>query len=153
MILGILGSLIAGGGTGLLGTAIQRYADHRDKKLDAEHDVAVRKLQIEMADKEWAGKLEVADSEALKAAITSEPKLYGITWLDALRGLVRPGLTIYLCALTTMIYIKATSVLNVEYLTVINAYELVMQIINTILYLTTTCVLFWFGSRNKNKPK
>lgn len=153
MILGILGSILSGGATGLLGTAIQRYADHKNKKLDYEHQLAMEQIKIAIADKEWAGKVEVADSEAFKVSLTSEPKLYGIMWLDVVRGLVRPVLTIYLCALTTFIYFKAQNVLNVEYLTVQNAYDLVIQIINTILYLTTTCVLFWFGTRNRGKQK
>lgn len=151
MILGLLGSILSGGATGLLGTAIQRYADHKNKKMDYAHQEAMQRIQIEITDKEWAGKVEVADSEAFKESYKLEPKSFGIRWLDALRGLIRPLLTLYLCALTTFIYFKAQSVLNVEYLTAEKAHELILTIINTVLYLWTTVTLWWFGTRNKSK--
>ena len=153
MILGILGSIISGGATGLLGTAIQRYADHKNKKLDFEHQKEMAQIQIAIADKEWAGKVDVADSEAFKASLTSEPKLYGTKWLDNLRGSIRPLLTLYLCALTTVIYIKASKLLHADLIIPEMAYDVLVQIINTVLYLWTTVTLWWFGTRNKAKQK
>lgn len=165
MILSLLGSILSGGATGLLGTAIQRYADHKNKKLDIEIEKNKYEHQLALLKYESEAKVDIEDSKAFKESITSEPKRYseGVqysnnqSWLmvslDFLRGLIRPVLTIYLAILTTCIYIKAASVLNTEYLSVQNAYDLVTQIINTILYLTTTCVLFWFGTRNRSKQK
>lgn len=184
-MLEILGSLLTGGATGLLGTAIQRVFEFKTKKLEIEaeakrfeHEVALRRVDAEIMAQEWAartkvaeveaeGKIEVADSAAFAAALTSEPKLYSErvrelspaqSWLmvilDFTRGVIRPGLTLYLCAITTAIYIQSRMLLDGNTILPTMAYDLVDKIVQTILYLTTTCVLFWFGTRNKQKaPK
>jgi hypothetical protein len=70
--------------------------------------------------------------------------------VDALRGIVRPGLTVYLCAITTLIYSDAQLLLNkAQGMTATEALDLTKMVVGTVLYLTTTCVLWWFGTRNK----
>lgn len=181
---GILGSILSGGATGLLGVGIQKLFDFKTKKLELdaeqkkfEHEVALRRVDAEIMQQEWASrtkvaeveasaKVEVEDAKAFATALTSEPKMYseGTTrtpaqvWmliiLDFLRGIVRPGLTIYLCFITTVIYYQANKLLNTNLILPTMAYDLVNQIVQTVLYLTTTCVLFWFGARNHTKgPK
>ena len=74
--------------------------------------------------------------------------------LDLVRGLVRPGLTVYLCFVTTVVYLQARGLLVASPLTPEQAVGMVNQIIATVLYLTTTCVLWWFGTRSKQaSPK
>jgi len=104
--------------------------------------------------------------QRLAASYRMEPKQYSakvktgavtgfmLVLLDFLRGIIRPGLTVYLCAITTIIYLDAKSVLqNIQgVLSAADALNLVQTIVATILYLTTTCVLWWFGTRNKSKP-
>ncbi len=173
-----LTSILGGGITGLIGSVTQRVFEYKSKKLDIElqaakfaNEIALKKVDAELMAQEWAARTKVADIEAtaqvetedakaFSAALTSEPKLYhegGLTphqnWLmvilDFIRGFIRPGLTLYLCAITTVIYVKASKLLSGETILPGMAYDLVTQIINTILYLTSTCVLFWFGTRNK----
>lgn len=178
----LLGSILSGGVTGLFGVLIQRFFDYKSKKLDIEvekakfeHDLALRKADAEIMAQEWAsrtkvveieerGKVDVADANAFAVALTNEPKLYSEkailstsqSWLfvllDLFRGLVRPLLTVYLCTITTMIYIQAYRMLNTS-MSLEEAIGLLDKIIETILYLTTTCVLFWFGTRNKANAK
>jgi len=111
-----------------------------------------------------AGAEAVADANAFEASFKMEPVRWsdGIkptknqSWvlimLDAFRGVVRPGLTIYLCILATMIYNEAArhyGVLSQE-----QSFEIFKLCVGTILYLFTTCVLWWFGTRNKGQqPK
>jgi hypothetical protein len=177
-----IASILGGGITGLIGSVTQRIYEYKSKKLDIElqkekyaNELALRKADAEIMAQEWASRTKVAeieataqveteDSKAFAAALTSEPKVYheGVlsnkqNWLmiilDFARGIVRPGLTLYLCAITTVIYVKAARLLNGNTILPGMAYDLVTQIINTILYLTTSCVLFWFGARNKSKQK
>ncbi len=175
----ILGSILGGGATGLLGIIAQRWADYKNKQLDIEltktkfeHERDMRRADAEIMAQEWAartkvaeveaaGKEAVADSQAFAASFAMEPTRYsegvkptrGQGWvlvaLDAVRGAVRPVLTVYLCVLTTLVYVQARELLAGEDLTPDNAIELVRLVINTILYLTTTCVLWWFGTRNR----
>lgn len=189
MLLSILGtlftSIISGGATGILGVAIQRFFDLKNKTLDIrqesirlDHELKLKRVDLEIMDKEVAGRVRIAETEAEAskdvaessafAASFNEPIRYSsestITknqgWvfiiLDFIRGVVRPGLTVYLCVLSTLVYFQAASLLHEEgvRMDIIQAMDLIKMVVGTILYLTTTCVLWWFGTRNRQKaPK
>ena len=141
------------------------------------HDVALRKVDAEIMAQEWAartkvaeieteGKIEVEDAKAFAIAKENEDKNY-LEYLDKLtpaqdwlfvllefaKGAVTPGLTLYLCAITTIIYLKAAKLLNGDIILPGMAYDMVSQIINTVLYLTTTACMYAFGIRNREKRK
>jgi hypothetical protein len=120
-------------------------------------------------------KVDAADAEAFSKSFELEPKRYsegfeaptggkmagfmkGFGWmtmvlLDTARGIVRPGLTLYLCWIATKMYDQSRAALAIvgESETVLIA-TVHAQIVYTMLYLFTTCVLWWFGTRNKQKP-
>lgn len=178
----IFGSIFSGGATGIIGVVAQRFADYQNKKLDmaiekqrGEQELEKRKVDAEIMTQEWAGRTKVAeveaagheavaDAQAFAASFAMEPQRFseaskvteGQQWvlvaLDALRGSVRPLLTLYLCALTTMVYLQARALLAKEDLDAAAALDLEKLIVGQILYLTTTCVLWWFGTRNR-QPK
>lgn len=141
------------------------------------HEVALRKVDAEIMKEEWAArtkvadieataKIEVADSAAFAESLKTENKNY-LDYLDKLndkqdwffvilefiRGSIRPFLTVYLCGVTTLIYLKAARLLSADVILPGMAYDLLTQIINTVLYVTTTCVLWWFGTRNSEKKR
>ena len=158
----VLGSVFGGGVTGLLGVAIQRVADYKNKKLDIElektkfqHEVAIQTLIAN-------AKIEVADSEGFKESQKeraiyssqvkpSEKQGWVLITLDVIRGTIRPFLTIYLCALTTLIYFHAKRIISFDLMAPNDATALVNKIIEAVLYLTVSAVLWWFGTRNKGK--
>jgi hypothetical protein len=171
-ILSGIASVLGGGLTGLIGSVTQRVFEYKTKKLEIEankekylHEIEMRKADAAIMQQEWAAKTQVAqieataqvdteDAKAFNTALTSEPKKYyeGTNYtphqawlmivLDFIRGAIRPCLTLYLCAITTIMYYKAINQAPIQ------AGE---TIVNTILYLTTSAVLFWFGSRNSKK--
>lgn len=168
-------SILSGGMTGIFGVAVQRFADYKNKQLDAQvllqkqaHEIALREIDSKIMAQEWAGRTRVAEAEATGkeaaedakafAASFSEPSKFAVAtssaqnWLfvilDFIRGIVRPVLTVYLCILTTAIYVHAKGLLASD-MSHGEAYELVKLIVGTILYLFTTCLLWWFGVRNK----
>lgn len=153
-------------------------------KVNNQHALAMIEANGKLMDREWRGRAEVAktegdtardvaDAAAFAASYNTEPKsflesqkpvggkigktvylLMGIT--DMVRGLVRPGLTVYLCVLTTLIYLRAELLIDKHGMTMDSkdAFELVKYIIYSVLYLTTTVTLWWFGTRNKSEqPK
>lgn len=183
-MLAFLSSIFSGGLTGLLGVAFQRFFDFlkvkqeiQMKKMDQDHELSLRRQDAEIMREEWAARTKVAaveaagreaaaDAEAFGKSFAMEPARYseGVTLspaggmmlvvVDLLRGIVRPGITLYLCVITTIVYLDARAILAAYKLTlpVNEAVDLVKLIVSTILYLTTTCVLWWFGTRNKQKP-
>jgi hypothetical protein len=173
----VISSIFGGGATGLLGVILQRFADYKNKQLDmqlerqrAELEIAKRRVDAEIAAQEWAARTkvaqiegetaqEVAQSEAFKASLFQEPSRYsnpttltkGQQWilvcLDTLRGSIRPLLTLYLCILTTHIW------LQVRHLTatvdLASGLEIWKIVVGHVLYLSTVVTLWWFGTRNK----
>lgn len=145
------------------------------------HALALREVDIRLTDREWAGRVAVAreegearvqaaDAAAFGATLTAEPvrwaegagpdgRLGRAGWflmilLDVFRGVVRPGLTVFLCWITTRIYYQTQQLLETygASLTAADLVGIIRLVIATILYLTTTCVLWWFGTRNRQKP-
>ncbi len=184
MLLSIIGSIFAGGATGLLGVVFQRAFDwlherevSKQKKQDQEFELEKRKIDIQVTQAEWAGRtrvaeteagaaMDVAQSNAFAVSLLKEPERYsssdrlttGQNWilvlLDFLRGIVRPALTVYLCALTTYIWWQVRTLISTEDLDPAAVLDIWKMVVNTILYLTTTCILWWFGTRNKGQaPK
>lgn len=175
----IFGNIFSGGATGLIGMIAQRWADYKNKQLDLQLEkmkfdnaIALKEVDAKIMAQEWAARTEVAkveaagkeaveDAKAFAASYDLEPKRYsdsvkpsrGQAWLlvvlDFIRGSIRPALTVYLCVLTTAVWIQAKVVLAAEDLSTADALSVWKMIVGTILYLTTTCVVWWFGTRNK----
>lgn len=152
--------LMFGGLTGLIGGIAEKITAYKTKKLELElqkekfaNEIALRKVDAEIMQQEWAArtkvaevegaaKVEVEDAKAFATSYRMEPKTYGIKWLDALRGSIRPALTLYLCAVVTTMYLRTDG-------GTIDA----QSVANTILYLCVTAVCWWFGSRGVKAPK
>ncbi len=70
--------------------------------------------------------------------------------LDFIRGSIRPGLTIYLCVLTTLIYVQTRTLIGTA-MPPDQAAAIVKEIISTVLYLCSTTVCWWFAIRGGRK--
>ena len=69
--------------------------------------------------------------------------------VDALRGVVRPVMTFYLCGLTSAMFFWASALAKEQGVTLDagQVVALMQQIIATVLYVFTTVSVFWFGGR------
>jgi len=158
----MISDIIFGGLTGLIGGIAQKVADYKTKKLELEllqkktdAEIQLRKVDAEIMAQEWAARTKVAEietaSEDFKASF-NEPELYSehvkptkqqgwlLIFVDFLRGIVRPFLTLYLCAVTTVMYLRTDGgTINPQ------------SVVDTVLFLTTTAVCWWFGSRGAKK--
>lgn len=180
-ILGGLTSILSGGITGLFGTAIGAFFTYKSKQLDVElqkekyaNEIELKKADAAIMAQEWTARTQIAvtqadaqknaeDSKAFAASLTSEPQRYAegplttkqnwfMVFLDFFKGLIRPSMTIYLAALTTLIYLQAEALIG-HGISIDQAAGLVSKIIDTVLYLTTTVILWWFGSRAHDKKE
>ena len=73
--------------------------------------------------------------------------------VDFVRGILRPGMTAYLCVLTTVMFlwVKDVAAAHGVSLTGDNVMQLINTIIGTITYVFTTCALWWFGVRTSRR--
>jgi len=140
------------------------------------HEVLMVEANAKIMQQEWNARAQVAtiegearveaeDAKAFAASMTSEPKQFAAglaaspaqAWLmfllDFLRGAVRPVMTFYLCILTTVVVYQAHAVLQDKGfgLTVDQALATYTRAIDTVLYLSTCTILWWFGTRATGK--
>jgi len=133
-----------------------------ERRAEADEAIADRKAQ---ADEEAAyAKAMVASYDHDKATYLPPSALGGrgfmaslirfmFAFVDFTRGMIRPGLTLYLIVVTTMMYRMVDARLEAmgAAITATQLLELQVQIAATILYCATTCVVWWFGARPPQK--
>ena len=162
MILESIASVLGGGVTGVVGAMASHVADFFKQKEANKHEREMAELSLKERAMEFEQQAKIATVEAEKvttlaaensfqASFAADKASYGIWFVDLIRGLIRPGLTIYLIVLTNLIVAKIAFLESVmASLEQAQAFGLISDIINSILYLTTTAVLWWFGSRSKS---
>ena len=147
-----IAAILSGGATGLLGTVLSFGVEYFQRRQRHRHELELRRIDREIAESEAAAAAHVAAIEAESeesgrawAALEASHQSSTVRWsdgdspwlvvVDVVRGLTRPFLTWTFLALTGAIYFT------------LGDWSLREGIIDTVLYLTSTCVLWWFGAR------
>lgn len=147
-------AVVTGGATGVVGTLVTAGTAYFERRQRHAQEVEMRRVEMEMLQTEAASAERIAaiereseqmraEHEALEAsyrAATTRMSTGDSRWLvavDVVRGLTRPVLTWCLLALAAVIYFTLSPQDGMR-----------GQIIDTVLYLGTTCVLWWFGARH-----
>ena len=158
-------SILTGGATGLIGTlfsgifaTFKARADHKHEFKMRELDLEELKLERDSAERVEGIKAEsavnVADARALQSSYSLAMKRWtdnlqmttAQTWIllfvDVVRGLMRPFLTIFFLYLSYHIWgdIFTGTITNTT-----------QHFVNTILYLATLSASWYFGSRSIEK--
>ena len=156
----LLTGLLTGGATGLLGTALTTVTDYCERRARHREALASQRLDIELAEVEarsaehratlalQSAEIE-AETRALEASYSDARRRWSrageggwIVGVDVVRGLTRPVLTWLLILLVAGIYWTALP----------DEEALRTRIVATVLYLATTCVVWWFGGRRPSPP-
>lgn len=157
-------AVLTGGATGLLGTLVSGAIDFFQSRAEHKREVELRRLDIELAqteagsaEKVAAIEAESADNRAELGAIEASYREassrmsrpgdgFLMKFVDFFRGMTRPVLTWGLVALVGVIYFTlGAGDLGPE--------GVKPRIIETILYLATASVLWWFGQRQIEKRR
>jgi len=78
----------------------------------------------------------------------------GFGFVDWLKGFMRPGITLYLTGMTTVITWMAWEIMKkqgLQAMSVAEAIGIFDQVISIVIYLTVTCITWWFGDRRMAK--
>ena len=179
--LGALGSAASGGLLGLFGTGFKLWADHKAqqakrsfeiqmRKLDqaemqlehqlrmreveaqARKEIAVATVRKEETEAQASAEVEKAEIQLRQASYQQDKATYGGGFVDAVRGLMRPILTLYFAVLMALIAYQLFQLANVHIGTATASY-LLKDIINACIFLATTSVTWWFGSRPIHKGR
>lgn len=73
--------------------------------------------------------------------------------IKVLKAAIRPGITIYLMIITTWMTMQAYQIVELQQdaITVDDALSMYQQIVKTVIFLTVTCLTWWFGDRRVAK--
>lgn len=156
-IIGMVASGLFGGGVGLLGTVVSRvfgWLEEREKirrlQVQNAHEFNMQRLQNEAAiaerEHEYATTAMQTDAQIRTASYQHDGPI-GETyrWVNAVRALMRPVLTITACGLWGWVIYLGVVVFGDR-----SAY---MEAIAQANFLATTTFVWWFGSRDKQKAK
>jgi hypothetical protein len=146
-ILDIIGTVVTGGATGIIGSIIGKVfgfveAWQEEKKEQRTHERTLAMLEVQhkhrsadlenerlIVQEEQDGKIKNASYLHDRSAGLSYP------WVAAILRLIRPVLTIGLIIILWLIYKTTTDVAQQE------------EIVLSVIYMSSTAVLWWFGDR------
>jgi len=143
---GILGSFLAGAGGALINKVLGMADDHLKHKreleaavLDRAHELKVVELDMSARMAQYDHEVDVVERESASKALTGSYShassiRSSYPWVDAVRALVRPTLTLVLVVYLIVIYLTA------EEMTV-------SALSAAIVELTFLAVGWWFGGR------
>lgn len=179
-MLDFLQSILGGGMTGILGAALTIWGEVAKGKLDIEktklsNEFELQKatLDIQQVEMEGRMKLELSRVESEAALAQAQQQVFSDSYaadkaqyatgsgasnsgwfifVDTIRGLIRPSLTIYLMAVVTIIYADVSHIAGgIGAFPEAEAVKIFHDVTLQILYLGTTVALWWFGIRGARK--
>lgn len=136
-------------------------------RIDGEQQLALAQLQAASADRiaelQALTRASETASDDYRSSLNADRATYMDTqaqrnsrlarWLmaivDFLRGIIRPGATLYSLALLTMLlsWVQDMHAKSALPLTPSDAMTLAREVVGTATYLVTTCTVWWFGVR------
>ena len=145
MIADLLLSVFGGGATGLFGSVLGRFLSIWETRQERKFVLEKYKLDAQVRAQETARELQIIDAkvagEALSASYKHDSKItVTSSFVKSIRVLVRPVLTGFLWVLVGAIWF-----------TLPEGGEYRSEIIQSILYASTTATVWWFGDRGHQK--
>jgi len=168
-----ISSLLSGGATGIIGSIVTNISDYFEQRRKNQHQLKLRELDIQEMEKEyeWRAKITEQKTETKVQEISYDHDSRSYTsgmqlksgWLkaplvfvDFIRGMVRPALTIFLIVLVWMTFNKVQGVIDSAGMEALNpdkAMSIYAGVIDMILYLASTAVTWWFGTRPRSQQR
>ena len=146
-------SVLTGGATGILGSVLGKLFNFADvsiaeKKAKGEHErtMEMHRLQAELRADELENERAIVEEQSAGAArVASYGMMTGVEvpypWVAAILRLMRPALTIMLVSITWYIYASTDDIAQQE------------TIIQSVIFMSSTATLWWFGDRAMRPKK
>jgi len=150
---------------GLAGGLITKHLEAKNAAKEMEFQVAMRELDISEGEQERAHELGMADKMVERAQVEGGIKVEALEvggFIEsqknnkvsgALRW-VRPGITFYLLIASSSLFaVVWQKVGGLQEVPKADLVDMLLLMINAAIFLTVTCVSWWFGSRGGNIGK
>lgn len=175
----MLASLLSGGLVGLLGSIFTNVTDLFKKRQEHKQELALRKLDIEMMDKEYQYQQRSAELEAdtrlqesaddlVSASYEHDQRSYSkgftpsivgrffLVLVDVIRALIRPVLTGFLIWQVHATRLEVQEVLSragIAGINLVEALAIYKEVIQMTLFLASVAITWWFGTRPPKQGK
>lgn len=172
ILAGVFSSSGLGAAIGLVGSWITKKEERKNLELTLSHEKDMYHLQsalqryqtdmrLKLAEQEGAAKREHYQAEVtlkeLNAFEVSQKSNQALSnsFAEMVRGLMRPLITFYLLSIATLIAVHINSYVGdvAMFLQKQDLLNLYQDTLNQFMFLTTTSVTWWFGSRPGNFRK
>lgn len=146
-IIGLTASAAGGGVFGLVGTALGRVAGFFERRQSLRHETLRWQHEIALLDRQQVAARQSAQDarkqadvegswQGLHASLEADAAIgSSYRWVDAIRGLTRPFLTLLLWVIATGIWFGADTAGRTS-------------IVETATFAATAATLWWFGDRS-----
>lgn len=160
-MLDVLMAVFGGGAAGLIGTAISAVTKFLDRRQ--QHNMELERMKLDrelmLLEAEKAGQIArmqgeagglIASYEEAKTRFSQPGEGWLMQFVDFVRGVTRPFLTLLLIAaevwLAWMIWDHAGDlVLEAK------GPDMLGKIVDSVIYLATMCITWWFGGRQLDR--
>lgn len=155
-----------GGIIGMIGSFMTRKIELAKMKEQNQFELKTRELDMQEASNERSHELSMADKQMQRAKVEGEMNereieaesfketvkqaaiSTGIKFVDAIKGLMRPAITVYLLINTTVLTFAVGSITGgLDNIPSNELADLYKTIILQVVALTALAVSWWFGSR------
>lgn len=151
-LLEILSSSAVGTALGGLFSWLTRMEERKAQAVKNAHEISMLSMQMQADAEKAKAAVELAKTQGELAAFTESQKTglvhTGIRLVDAVVGMMRPALTVMLflmtCWLASKIYRRVD---GIEGIPTSDAVDIWRHLVYELVFLTSTAVAWWFGSR------
>lgn len=158
-------SAATGGIVGFVGSCISAFAQHKQREQEQrfqrekwDYELKMIDAQSKLRETETENELKIVSTQGSWAGLTSAIQADGALpsagkFVDGVRGLFRPILTIMLIGVFVWMFNKIMDGLSGDRSTFYNALgpiiakEIVVYMVYSITFTVTAAALFWFGER------
>lgn len=127
---------------------IQFDQQHKMAKLNGEQQLQLASSERQTLSVKGNIAVESTEADAFKDSLAVSAKSVGVGFVDGIRGLMRPLITVFLLVMCTLLAVNIHELVGgLESLSGDSIFQLYRDIILQLLFLTCTAVTWWFGSR------
>lgn len=175
-LIGLISSSVGGSVIGLAGNWLKANSERKSEEAKLNKEIELEKLsqanlrlesslRMQEITLQNQGKLDVTTLEAGRAqevssanlqevSYTADKASYGIAFVDGVRGLTRPILTLLSVVILSWLAYHLTSIVDTQQiLTQDELAKIYNRMLDSVIFLSTASFTWWFGSRPSGSSK
>lgn len=175
-LIGLISSSVGGSAIGILGNWLKADSERKAEEAKLNKEIELEKLnsanlrleaglrlqeirlqnqgKIDLAALEASRVQEISSVELQKASYETDKASYGIIFVDAIRGLTRPVLTLLSVVLLGWLAYHLTVIVDTQQLlTQDEVAKVYHRLLDSVIFLSSASFSWWFGSRPSGVSK